>query len=207
MSVVGSLCPARAEKCLLQLFSHPAPDRDGHWQQIVNHPQYRFELRRTSFYFVQRYRLPRDWQGDIEQDAVLLLHRAMRRRLDLGFDPEKAGEQVLPWLRAVIRSHCLQAIRRIRAQQRRYQNQRLDEKFAELAARPSPSWQDAFWLAIEGLPPESRRMIETYLRGGSIRAAAVELGLTWSSARRALNKNLRLLKHVFYARLEDLLDG
>ncbi|HVX60830.1 MAG TPA: sigma-70 family RNA polymerase sigma factor [Pirellulales bacterium] len=177
---------------LLELLTNPAHDPHQQWRRVVNHPDYCDQLQRTASLLVRKYRLPQDWQGDIEQDAILILHRSIQRRTNLGFDPGKCNGRVLGWLRVVIRSHCLQAVRRLRSRQRRYQT--LDFQAWQLPDRCVPDLQRALWSAIETLPPAAQRLTRAYLEGGTVQAAADALGLSWSTARRALKRHLCLLK-------------
>lgn len=197
MLLVAIENPAEDVAGLLELLTNPGSDRHSHWRQVVNHPSYCDQLQGIASDLVRKYRLPKDWQGDIEQEAILILHRSIQRRATLGFDRGKCNGRELAWLRVVIRSHCLQAVRRLRSRQRRYRT--LDLQAWQLPARCAPDLQHALWSAIETLPPAAQRLTRAYLEGGTVQAAADALGLSWSTARRALKRYLRLLKRSLCA--------
>lgn len=178
------------EPIYLQLLAVPAADPRETWRLCADNPRYREELWRAAARLLRERRLPPAGVDDVAQEALLILARRLQTRPTLGFDASRGPECLLPWLRAVVRSHCQQALRG----QPRRRARELNEKWA-MPAPPDP-WRAELAEAIQSLDESSRNLVEAYRNFGAIEAVARQLGLSVSTARRRLQKALDRLRRL-----------
>ncbi|HET6881009.1 MAG TPA: hypothetical protein VFI31_12685 [Pirellulales bacterium] len=179
------------EELYCRLLSGSLADYRATWRLFADNRRYRRELDSAARNLLRRRGLKRgvaaERAADIVQDALLLLAACLERRPDLGFNPRYGRERFPGWLRAVIRSHCRQVLRR----ERRRRPQPVDDEWAAIAG-PTVEWQAELADACNLLEAPLREVVTAFRELGSIERVAARLGLTrsttWRWFRRALGE-------------------
>lgn len=177
--------------------SQPLPT--GHldrviWRLIVGHPWYQDQLKRIAQHLA-RYQSGLVFSEDIEQEAILLLARSLKRSPDLKFKPCQPDEQFSRWMRRIIFRDCRQALRRLCRGQ----------EMESLTDQPMP--EDAQFLqglrldvrsGLELLPPKERFIIEQYLLGQSFDETASQLKVSPATVCRRYQRALYFLQQFLH---------
>ncbi len=82
------------------------------WDLIYSHPWFQSQLNACVAKTIYKNQLPRGWKDDIQQEAVLLFAREIKRKRDLGFDPQKGDYRAL--VLTILRRCCLKGIRQFK---------------------------------------------------------------------------------------------
>jgi RNA polymerase sigma factor (sigma-70 family) len=87
----------------------------GVWTLLVQHECYQALLDQYARWLIYQHNTPREWLDDVKQDAILILASKLRRTPNLHYNSDRPASSFTPWLRAVVRSHCQDAIRGLRS--------------------------------------------------------------------------------------------
>lgn len=164
------------------------------WRLIIEHPWYRAELASAARLAVGRVGRPSAWREDVEQEAMLLLAKKLRRTPGLGLDPRRARDSFGGWLGRVIRNDCRMAVRRLRRLDR---GGPLPEDLPARCRRAERERRIDLSLAIEELPDTLRTVLLLSLKGFPLTEIAERLGLSYWQVWRAYRAGAGQLRQVF----------
>jgi DNA-directed RNA polymerase specialized sigma24 family protein len=165
------------------------------WRAVVDRPDYQAALDRCARRVLRRTSTPLAWLQDVKHDAMLLLlrqlrhlwhHDAKRLRVDASFPL---------WLAGMTRRHCQEAVRKVRAGQRRT---RQFEEREDFAGREID--HDALLdlrISIGSLALPMRTVLTQQAAGKSLHEIAAELDLTYTKVWRLSRRGIEQLRAVF----------
>lgn len=174
-----------------ELLDRPPVDAAAVWRLFVEDPWYQHELRRAARWIARHARPPYCEADDLCHDAMLLLRSRLTRKPDLRLNRALAADHFGAWLRRVIRRHCLDALRRRCARQRRWERLPKDDALAEQSTgRRLAELREE----IESLPPPERAVLTAYCATGTLGQTAVTLGMNYQRARRKFLAGIAMLR-------------
>ena len=174
-------------------WSDGAESLQAAWRVLVAHPWYRRELRLTACRVARRVGLPASAAADLEQEAVLLLARQLRRTPMLKFDPRRPEAAFPAWLGRIIERHCREAARATRRCRRGEVALTFEPVcLAEPGPPPPGPWELS--AAIAELPGPDRRVIESARHGRTLRETADRTGLSYGQTKRAYHRGIAALR-------------
>jgi RNA polymerase sigma factor (sigma-70 family) len=173
--------------------SQPLPPEERElvmWRLIVGHPWYQVQLKHISK-LVVRCQPASILSEDVQQEAVLLLARSLKRDADLQFDPKQPDKMFSRWMRKIILHDCRQAVRRLR---RGLEPLPLpDDDLPDDGAALQELHLDLKCSLQILLPPE-RFIIDQYLLGGSLEETADQLAVSVATVRRRFQRAIAILQ-------------
>lgn len=174
-----------------RLTAQPSPDFGETWRLLAANKVYLSELRLAAGRLLRNYRLPRDRQDDVVQEALVVLHQRLRHCANLDFDPRYGQEHLLPWLRAVVRLHCLHALRRTRG--RKGSAWKIDAQ-SVACYRSDTAWRLEFADAVQTLDEPLREVLIAFGQHGTLEEVGRQLGISTTTAWRRLQAALRQVR-------------
>lgn len=172
------------EELYCRLASQTDLDPRETWRLFAANRRYRQELRMTAARLLRERHLPSDREHDVVQDALLMLAVRLQSRAGLGFDPKFGRSRFIGWLRHVVRSQIVDALRKdadSRPRRRRLMRlarETLRNRLETIELRQRINE------AIETLPVPERRLLRASLDEGSVLKAARLLGIRRGTAYR-----------------------
>ena len=146
------------------------------WRLLIEHPWYREELAAAARTAVRRVGGPLLWCEDVEQDALLLLAKKLRRDPRLGLDPLRAERLFAAWLSRIIRNDCRQSVRRLR---RLSSGSRLPTELPDKTCGIERETQFDVSAAIQQLAEPTRTVLLLYQQGFPLRKIEEHLGISY----------------------------
>lgn len=160
------------------------------WRLLVEHPWYQTQLHHCAAAVLRRRGAPRDWQDDLEQEAMLLLGSRMSRTPDLRVDRQRAERSFAAWMRAIIISDCRQALRKLDRQQR---TTATDERPSNRAP-PQLALEERIDVAraVDQLDEPDRTAVLYFSQGRTVPELAAAMNLRYWQAHHVLHRGLAL---------------
>lgn len=145
------------------------------WRELAAHPCYREELTTTARRVVAEHGAAWDMADDIEQEALLLLARDLRRRPHLSARLGEDAAGFRRWMRAVITHHCREALRALRRAPAREVG--IADQDIPIDLIPHLDERMDVYSALQGLTQVESSVVQLYALGFSFHeiAAATEL--------------------------------
>ncbi len=135
--------------------------------------------------------LPRGWRDDVRHDAMLLLARDLQHAPDLRYDRHRNETQFPAWMRAIIKQHCRQAVRRIGRLHARAASLRDHE--TPMMPRPLLERRLDIKAALKKLSQPGQSVLEDYAHGVPLKQIASRMNLSYWQTYRLLRRGLRSL--------------
>ncbi len=161
------------------------------WRLFVEHPWYQEQLDLLAGCLVRRLGGVRPAIEDVKQDAILVLARKLRSTPDLHIDRDRAQHHFAGWMATIIRSDCLEALRRLRKPQPLSNDvvneDRSPDRSVDLEARIDLS------MLLDQLPDPQRTIVILHHKGWQISEIADELKFSYWKVRRLLQDAFRIL--------------
>lgn len=164
------------------------------WLVWLEDPWCRAEVRTRTHHVLERCRLPLEWQGEIENQTLLILVTTFTRRAERHVRQELAEDRLAAWLAVVIERACLQAVRRLRRLYRR--EVQLSSIEAPCAACANKDLRVDVAVAMDHLNEPGRSIILLREKGYSLLEIAELLGLSYKQTCRALADGLERLRRL-----------
>lgn len=175
-----------------------AIEQGWHWEQMWNlflkHPWYQTILLAHARRILRQQQLPISWHEDVQQDAILLLARSLRRRADLGIDMQQVHQHFAGWMATIIARDCQEAIRQMRRHYVREQTLP-DTDPLGLGQLPLDVKIDVS-VAIQKLPDPERTVLTLWSEGLSVADIAQRLGLSYHRTHYLWRRATRQLRAV-----------
>lgn len=162
------------------------------WHLISEHGWFRAMLHTQAQKVLRQQRLPIAWQDDVQQDAVLLLARSLRRRADLGVDLNQVQGCFAGWMATIISRDCREAVRQMR---RHYVREQASPDIDPLGIQQLPL--DAkidVSVAIQKLDDPERTILTLWAEGFSVADVAKRLGLSYQRTHYLWRRSTRQLR-------------
>lgn len=175
------------------LLDRPPVDADAVWRLFVGDAWYRQELRLAAQWLTRRQRFQTTAE-DLCHEAMLVLRNRAVKRPDLGLNRMLADDHFGPWVRRVIRRHCLDALRRLGVRQRRCNALSAADAVTD---RDLPHWRSELHEEIASLPPRERAVLDAYCATGALGETAQLLNMNYQRARRTFLSGIALLRERY----------
>lgn len=167
------------------------------WLVWLEDPWCQAEVRTRTRRALVRSRLPLEWQGEIENQALLILVKTFVRRAERHVREQLEDARLSAWLAVVIERACLQALRRLRRLYRaELQLSSIDVPCGRCASR---DLRIDLAVAVDQLQEPSRSVVLLREKGYSLSETAELLGLSYKQTYYALAKGLDGLKRLLAA--------
>jgi RNA polymerase sigma factor (sigma-70 family) len=167
------------------------------WRLFVEHPWFGRELPNCARHALKVSSAPAQWLDDVQQDAVMLLGKTLRRRPDLHMRPPITAGAFAGLLRTIISHDCQRSIRKMRRMH--LPTAELQEEDSMEDLRPMREVFIDVSMAMKQLPILERRVLMLYSYGYKTVEIAAELGLSVATAHR--------IKHRAFRHLQDILES
>jgi RNA polymerase sigma factor (sigma-70 family) len=164
------------------------------WRLFVEHSWYRAQLRICALHALYVRSAPRQWLEDVEHEAMLILARELRRRPDLNLNRAMASKTFPVWLRTVISRDCLQAIRKLRRQQRAWRELKEGDRRSDDRALRDERADVS--MAMEKLARPLRAALSLYSKGYTFAEIGKRMGVSTATAQRIVHRGLRKLQEL-----------
>ncbi len=172
------------------------------WSLFIAHPWYQTTLQAQARRILRQQQLPISWHEDVQQEAMLLLARTLRRRADLGIDRQQAHQRFAGWMGTIITRDCQEAVRQMRRHFAREQTLPETDPLG-LSQLPLDAKIDVSMATQEMEDPE-RTVLTLWAEGLSVADVAQRLGLSYHRThylwRRAIRQLRALLGHSYQAK-------
>ncbi len=160
------------------------------WDLIYRHPWFQSRLAACVAKTIRKNQLPSDWKEDIQQEAVFLFAREIKKNLDLGYDPAKGNYPTLVW--TILRRCCIKGVRQFK---RMLTNKQIHPSL-ELVPESTFDADELFDFRdkIEQLPEPGRTIVLAVCHGETIDMIASRLGQSPRTVYRHLERSKNLLR-------------
>ena len=159
------------------------------WTLFVQHDCYQALLDQCARRLIYQHNASREWLDDVKQDAILILASKLRRAPNLHYNAGRPASSFAPWLRTVVRSHCQDALRRLRCWRARQL-----PLLSDPLEKPSAIDQRIdLHIAMLRVSARERAALSLFAQGHTDREIAQQLNLTMGQARALRLRGLKFL--------------
>jgi RNA polymerase sigma factor (sigma-70 family) len=162
------------------------------WALIVADTWYQEQLAACARSLVARQNARGDWLEDVQQEAMTLLGRHLRKWPDLRVNPDRPHTEFAGWMRGIIRNTCQEALRQV-WRKRRPLCELPEDDIPDRRGLPIPRRVELS-LAIDEIAEPAKTVLTLRFKGFNCKEIARRLHLSYEETRCALATALATLR-------------